>query len=150
MAADSEVEPEVRVRRIPVLLVLCTAGAITLAGCGSSSSSGGPAATQPSSASTAPAPGSSGTAASDVIGAVTMVKGKPQGGAKRISIKAGKPAVLMVTSDVATEIHVHGADRHIQVPANQPTAVDVSEAAPGSYEVEDHASDALLVQLRVS
>jgi hypothetical protein len=85
-----------------------------------------------------------------VVGTVTLTKGKPQGGAKRISTKAGQPAVLTVTSDTATEVHVHGADRLVKIPANQPTAVDVSEAAPGSYEVEDHASDALLVQLRVS
>jgi hypothetical protein len=55
-----------------------------------------------------------------------------------------------VTSDIATEVHVHGADRLVKIPANQATSVDVSEAAPGSYEVEDHSSDALLVQLRVS
>ncbi|HSP39102.1 MAG TPA: hypothetical protein VLR26_15270 [Frankiaceae bacterium] len=81
---------------------------------------------------------------------MTLVKGKPQGGAKRISTKPGQPAVLMVTSDVATEVHVHGADRLVKVPASQPTAVDISEAASGSYEVEDHSSNALLVQLRVS
>jgi hypothetical protein len=79
-----------------------------------------------------------------------MKGGKPDGGAKRISTKAGQPAVLLVTSDTATEVHVHGADRLVQIPANQQTQVDVSEAASGSYEVEDHASDALLVQLRVS
>jgi hypothetical protein len=81
---------------------------------------------------------------------VTLVGGKPQGGVQRISTKAGAPAVLVVTSDTATEIHVHGADRTVEVPANTPTDVDVSQSAPGSYEVEDHGSDALLVQLRVS
>jgi hypothetical protein len=68
----------------------------------------------------------------------------------RISTKANQPAVLLVTSDKATEVHVHGADRLVEVPANVQTSVDVSQSAPGSYEVEDHASDALLVQLRVS
>lgn len=140
-------------RRNPVLLSLLAAGIVAVGGCGSSGSTGsgvarGPSAPGPTSA--ASSPGGSTAAAGNVIGTVTLVKGKPQGGARRISTKAGRPAVLMVTSDTATEIHVHGADRHIQVPANQPTAVDVSEAAPGSYEVEDHASDALLVQLRVS
>jgi hypothetical protein len=140
------------VRRTPVLLSLLAAGAVALAGCGSS---GGSTSSAPSTGtSAAPSSGASASstnaAESNVIGTVTMVKGKPEGGAKRISTKAGQPAILMVTSDTATEIHVHGADRHIQVPANKPTAVDVSEAAPGSYEVEDHASDALLVQLRVS
>jgi hypothetical protein len=136
------------VRRPLALLSLAAGAAIALSGCGGSSGStntapsGGTRATSSSS--------SSAGAQADVVGTVTMVKGKPQGGAKRISTKAGQPAVLMVTSDIATQIHVHGADRTIAVPANTPTAIDVSEAASGSYEVEDHSSDALLVQLRVS
>lgn len=141
-------------RRTPVVLSLLAAGAVALSGCGSSNNSTSTSPTNGAGTApgtSAPAGGSgSNFQANNVVGTVTMVKGKPQGGAKRISIKAGQPAVLMVTSDTATEIHVHGADRHVQVPANQPTPVDVSQAAPGSYEVEDHASDAVLVQLRVS
>jgi hypothetical protein len=135
-------------------LALLAAGALTLAGCGgsSNSSSSSSTASAPAVASnSASAPTSASTASQpNVVGTVTLIKGKPEGGAKRISTKAGQPAVLMVTSDKATEVHVHGADRLVEIPANQPTAVDVSEAAAGSYEVEDHASDALLVQLRVS
>jgi hypothetical protein len=142
--------PEVLVRRTPALLALLAAGTVALSGCGGSSSS--PSAASSGGTTTSSAPSSTGAAASQsqVIGSVTLTKGKPQGGAKRISTKAGQPAVLMVTSDEATEVHVHGADRLVKIPANQATSVDVSEAAPGSYEVEDHSSDALLVQLRVS
>lgn len=153
-------------RRTPVLLSLLAAGAVVVAGCGDSSDST-TSSPPPTTAGTAPtssaahdasaapsgsaAPSAGSTpVASNVVGEVTLVGGKPQGGAKRISIKAGQPAVLTVTSDQATEVHVHGADRTVEVPANQATSVDVSQAAPGSYEVEDHGSDALLAQLRVS
>jgi hypothetical protein len=140
------------VRRPLALLSLAAAAAITLTGCGGSSTNTAPAggASSGGSATSAAAPTPNGGAQANVVGSVTLVKGKPQGGAKRISTKAGKPAVLLVTSDTATEVHVHGADRLVKIPANQATAVDVSEAASGSYEVEDHASDALLAQLRVS
>jgi hypothetical protein len=124
---------------------------LVLAGCGNDSTgskSGSSAAAPPPAASAAPSAGQATPA--NVVGTVTMKGGKPEGGVKRISIKAGQPAVLLVTSDMATEIHVHGADRTISVPANQQTSVDVSQTAPGSYEVEDHASDALLVQLRAT
>jgi len=138
---------------------LAAAGSLVLiAGCGddstgSSSATGAPA---PPPASAAPsaagsaAPPAPASPAQNVVGTATLKGGKPEGGVQRISIKAGQPAVLTVTSDTETEIHVHGADRTVKVPANQPTAVDVSQAAAGSYEVEDHASDALIAQLRVS
>ena len=133
---------------------LAAAGSLVLlAGCGSdstgsSSATGAPAPASASAGSAAPtAPAGQ---AQNVVGTATLKGGKPEGGVQRISIKAGQPAVLTVTSDTETEIHVHGADRTVKVPANQPTAVDVSQAAAGSYEVEDHASDALIVQLRVS
>ena len=135
-------------RRLPAVLALSALAALPLAGCGgdstggSSSSNGAP--------SVASAPSGAPSTQGNVVGTVTLKGGKPDGGAKRISIKAGQPAVLLVTSDTATEVHVHGADRLVSIPVNQPTPVDVSEAASGSYEVEDHASDALLVQLRVS
>jgi hypothetical protein len=140
------------VRRLYAVFTLSALVALPLAGCGSNSGSSGspPPAAASSAAPNAGTGGSASPAASNVVGSVQMKSGKPTGGVKRISIKAGQPAVLMITSDAATQVHVHGADRLVSVPANQPTSVDVSEAAPGSYEVEDHSSDALLVQLRVS
>lgn len=147
-------------RRAPVLLSLLTVGVLA-AGCGGSSSSpasggttsSGTGGTAPSSAAATPsAPGSAvgQPIQANAVGTLMIVDGKPDGGVKRISISANQPAVLLVTSNKATEVHVHGADRTIEVPANVQTSVDVSQSAPGSYEVEDHASDALLVQLRVS
>ncbi len=143
-------------RRTVLVSLVAAGGLVLVAGCGDDSSSpsaapSAPASAAPTSASTtAPAPAASASPASNVVGTATLKGGKPQDGVQRISTKAGEPAVLMVTSDTATEIHVHGADRTVQVPANETTAVDVSEPAGGSYEVEDHASGALIAQLRVS
>jgi len=146
------------VRRTALVSLVAAGGLVLVAGCGddstgSSSATGAPA---PAPASAAPsaaapsAPTAPSSPAQNVVGTATLKGGKPEGGVQRISTKAGQPAVLMITSDTETEIHVHGADRTVKVPANQPTAVDVSEPAGGSYEVEDHASDALIAQLRVS
>jgi hypothetical protein len=143
--------------RRTVLVSLVAAGSLVLAGCGDDETSpsaapSAPASAAPSAAATtaAPTPSAAPSPAQNVVGSVTLQGGKPEGDVLRISTKAGEPAVLMVTSDQATELHVHGADRTVQVPANQPTAVDVSQPAGGSYEVEDHDSGALLAQLRVS
>ena len=146
-------------RRAPVMLSLLTVGVLA-AGCGGSSStsaSGGPSAAAPSAAApsaastpSAPASAVGQPIQANVVGTLTIVDGKPEGGVKRISTTANQPAVVLVTSNKATEVHVHGADRTIEVPADQQTSIDVSQSAPGSYEVEDHSSDALLVQLRVS
>jgi hypothetical protein len=143
------------VHRLPAVLALSVTCALPLAACGNSSSGGSstPSAAAPGSSAPAAAGGtssSSSSAAANVVGSVTMNDGKPQGGVKRITIKARQPAVLLVTSNKPAQVHVHGADRLISVPPNKPTPVDVSEPASGSYEVEDHDSDSLLVQLRVS
>jgi hypothetical protein len=147
------------VRRTSALPTLFASGILALSGCGGNSTSSTPpqspaAPTSAAPSSSAPAnsaSASTGTSApANVVGTVTLTKGKPQGGVQRISTHAGQPAVLMVTSDTATEIHVHGVDRTVAIPANSATPVDVSQPASGSYEVEDHGSDALLVQLRVS
>jgi len=142
--------------RRTVLVSLVAAGSLLLAGCGDDDSSPSAApsapAPAPSAAASTPAatPSSAASPSQNVVGSVTLKAGKPEGSVQRVSTKAGEPAVLMVTSDQATELHVHGADRYVDVPANQPTAVDVSQSAGGSYEVEDHNSGALLAQLRVS
>ncbi|MDQ1636202.1 MAG: hypothetical protein QOJ32_3011 [Frankiaceae bacterium] len=132
-------------RRAPMLLSVLTVGVLA-SGCGGSSAT---------KASTTPAPSAPASAVGQpteaaTVGTLTIVDGKPEGGVQRISTTANQPAVLLVTSNKATEVHVHGADRTIAIPANTQTSVDVSQSAPGSYEVEDHASDELLVQLRVS
>lgn len=144
--------------RSPVVLSLLAAGALVLTGCGGdeSTTSAPPSAAPPSASTSAAAPGAPAvpsatpSTADDVVGTVTITGGQPRGGVQRISTEAGKPAVLTVTSDTATELHVHGADRYVDIPPNTPTAVDVSQPAGGSYEVEDHESGALLAQLRVS
>lgn len=136
-------------RRAPVLLSLLTVGALA-AGCGSSSPTTSASGSAPSATPSASGSAVRQSSQANVVGTLTVVNGKPDGGVKRISTTANQPAVLLVTSNKATEVHVHGADRTIEVLANVQTTVDVSQPAPGSYEVEDHASDALLVQLRVS
>jgi hypothetical protein len=128
-----------------MLLSVLTVGVLA-SGCGGSSaakSTGSPTPSAPASAVGQPTEAAT-------VGTLTIVDGKPDGGVKRISTTANQPAVLLVTSNKATEVHVHGADRTIEIPANMLTSVDVSQTAPGSYEVEDHSSDELLVQLRVS
>src|SRR3954464_9816766 len=92
--------------RALVLLVLA-AGA---AGCGGSSDDG-----ETTVAATTTAPATTTAAATATVPAVTtisvdVVDAKPSGGIARPSVDKGSRVVLIVTSDTADEVHVHGYD----------------------------------------
>jgi ABC-type Fe3+-hydroxamate transport system substrate-binding protein len=142
-------------RRLPaaasVTSAVALAAVLVASACGSDKSSSGASSSSSSApaSSAATSPGSSSSAGADVAAEVTLKGGKPQGGTRHLSTKPNKPTFLLVTSDKAEEVHVHGADREVEVPANQPTRVDITEPAPGQYEVEIHSTNAQIAVLRV-
>src|SRR5262245_36055041 len=46
---------------------------------------------------------------------MTVKNGKPVGGIKRFTVEKGKPLSIVVYSDVADEVHLHGYDKHVDV-----------------------------------
>lgn len=112
-----------------------------------SSSSPAPAPTStaaPSSTATTPA----GPAARVLT--VIVRGGKASGDTDRVGVPLGTRVTLNVTSDAADEVHVHGYDKEIRIPAGGTGTVTFTADIPGVFEVEMHDSGLQLLQLQVS
>lgn len=113
--------------------------------CGSPTPAGTAPVTQASSA-----PASSSVAPLTVP--ITIAGGQVQPNGEKITAALGQPVVLQVTSDEADEIHAHiGGDGYeLEVPANQPTTGEFTPSQPGSFEIESHHLEKVIVILNVS
>ena len=71
---------------------------------------------------------------------VTVVDGVPEDGIVRASVSKDDRVALVVTSDVADEIHVHGYDIMRDVTAGGTARLPFTATLPGVFEVEleDH------------
>ena len=120
-------------RRRSILAVL-PAAALLLAGCG-----GGPSATASGSAAPLTIP-------------ITIKSGQVDPNGAKITARLGQPVVLQVTSDEADEIHAHtGGDGYeLEVPAGTPTTGTFTPTQPGSFEIESHHLEKVIVILNVS
>jgi hypothetical protein len=110
------------------------------------STSAPPAATEPSSpAESAPAPG---TPAGQRI-EVTVAGGQVSGDTGRVPVAVGEEVTLVVTSDVADEIHLHGYDLTAAIAPSRPTQLAFAATVPGVFEVELHEAGTVLLTLQV-
>ncbi len=112
------------------------------AAAGSSSSSTARTATGSATTEPAPAP------ASQRI-EVTVAGGRVDGGTDRVPVRAGTPVTLVVTSDAADEVHVHGYDLSADLAPGTPATVEFDATVPGVFEVELHDAGTLLLSLQV-
>jgi len=67
---------------------------------------------------------------------VTVVDGAPKGGIVREKVSRGDRVALVVTSDVADEIHLHGYDISRDVRAGGTARIVFTATIPGRFEVE--------------
>jgi hypothetical protein len=67
---------------------------------------------------------------------IAVVNGAPKGGIVRESVDKGDRVVLVVTSDVADEIHLHGYDKSRDVAAGGTVRLPFRATIPGRFEVE--------------
>jgi hypothetical protein len=67
---------------------------------------------------------------------ITVVNGVPKGGIVRESVEKGDRVVLVVKSDVADEIHLHGYDKTRDVEAGGTARLPFKATIPGRFEVE--------------
>lgn len=81
--------------------------------------------------------------------AVVVRGGAVQGGVRREQVALGKPARLMITSDVADEVHLHGYDKTGDVGPNAPLTLDFVADIPGVFEVELESRHLKLLDLEV-
>jgi hypothetical protein len=80
---------------------------------------------------------------------VTVAGGRVDGGADRVPVAAGTPVTLVITSDVADEVHVHGYEVAAALVAAQPTELTFDADIPGVFEVELHDAGTVLLTLQV-
>ena len=131
------------------LLALCLVA--LAAACGSDDD---PAVETPAAVTTAPdAPTPTAATSPEPTGAdvvVTVAGGKVVSGGGRVKVATGDEVRLVVRSDVADEVHVHGYDREFAVPAGGEGSVTFVADLEGVWEVELHDAGLTLVELEVS
>jgi hypothetical protein len=121
-----------------------------LAGCAGTPA---PASADSSSSSSAQssAPSSSGTttAPAGQRVEVQVSGGRVTGDTGRVPVAAGEHVTLVITSDVADEVHVHGYDLETELSPGKPAEVAFDATIPGVFEVELHEAGTVLLSLQV-
>jgi plastocyanin len=148
-------------RRVVLLACGGVLAAGSLAACGSGEEQPPAATTPPSTSSPATASGGASspavTSSSPTSAAtpaartveITVTGDKVDPPPSQVDLAVGETLRIVVTSDHATELHAHGFEVETDVPAGQPTTVELTGSAPGVYEVELHHPDLLLLQVAV-
>ena len=80
---------------------------------------------------------------------VAVKNGKVSPSTRRVEVSQGTAVRLLVTSDVADELHVHGYDIRQDLPAGQQATLDFTADQTGVFEIESEGSHLQLVQLEV-
>jgi len=116
-----------------VLACACLLAATALAGCGSSDNS---TATTTTQTTTTEETTTTTEAAKPTVVSIVVLDGQPQGGIVRQTVSKGDRVVIVVKSDVADEIHLHGYDRTTDVTAGGTARLGFTADVPGRFEVE--------------
>jgi hypothetical protein len=98
-------------------------------------------------AATTPTPDASTPDAKTIIVRVAGGKVTPRSG--RVSVARGERVRLIVTSDVADEVHVHSYDAELRLTAGEPGRLEFIADKSGLFDVETHETKLILFQLLV-
>lgn len=99
--------------------------------------------------STSAASGPTPTTATQTI-RISYANGAVTGDTGRVHVVLGSTVALVVTSTVADEVHLHGYDKKVDVPANGTATLTFTATIPGVFEVELEKLSKTLVMLEVS
>ena len=120
-----------------LLVVAATVASIALVGCGSNDSESASTDTTTTETTTTTTDTTTTTAAEKPTEVkVVVVNGSPQGGIVRQTVSKDDQVVLVVTSDVADEIHLHGYDKAKDVAAGGTIRLPFKATIPGRFEAE--------------
>ncbi len=75
--------------------------------------------------------------------------GGPAGGVRTLRYEDGDTVRLRFSSNVADEIHVHGVDRYVDVPAGGSASTRFTAPGEGIFEIESHTTGELVARLEV-
>ena len=68
---------------------------------------------------------------------------------RRFSVKQGRQVELVVQSEIADEVHVHGYDLMGDVAPGQPVTISFTATAPGRFEIELEQRGLQIAELEV-
>jgi hypothetical protein len=80
---------------------------------------------------------------------VLVKGGKPVGGIQRATVKKGQTVAIVVHSDVADEVHVHGYDLHKDVSAGGTVRIAFPATIVGEFEAELESRKLQIVEFTV-
>jgi hypothetical protein len=124
---------------LPLLL------ALSLAGC-----AGKPTDSVSAASGSASASASATTSGAEQRIQVTFAHGKATGDTGRVQVAKGTSVALVVTSDVADEVHLHGYDIEKELSPGAPATLQFDATIAGVFEVELHEAGTVLLRLQVS
>ena len=80
---------------------------------------------------------------------ITIARGKTVPSGEKINVRVGQKVILNVTSDIDDEIHAHigGEGYELPVQAGTPARGSFTIESPGSFEVESHHLEKIIVIL---
>jgi hypothetical protein len=81
---------------------------------------------------------------------VSFAHGKASGNTGRVQVAKGTSVSLVVTSDVADEVHLHGYDIEQELSPGTPVTLRFDATIAGVFEVELHEAGTVLLRLQVS
>ena len=120
----------------PVLACACLFAVAALAGCGSDDTSSQTSTeTTTTTVTTTTQETTTGPEQPTVV-SIVVVDGAPQGGIVRQTVSQGDRVVLVVRSDVADEIHLHGYDKSADVTAGGTARLPFTANLSGRFELE--------------
>ncbi|HUR13589.1 MAG TPA: hypothetical protein VM097_03745 [Mycobacteriales bacterium] len=108
-----------------------------------------PFASAPASATPTTAPTSTLPAGVDQLVSVEVRDGEIVGGARRVRVRTGSVVRLVVTSDVADEIHLHTYDKTVDVEAGGRSVLTFTASIPGVITAELESRHLTLVRFQV-
>ncbi len=151
----------VRPARLPRALATATlALVLPLAGCAGTDAAED-AGASPGAGSSAPTSSGAGSTATPEAAAappasagqrieVTVTAGQVSGDTGRVPVPVGEEVTLVLTSDAADEVHVHGYDLTADLVPGAPAELRFPATIPGVFEVELHDAGTVLLTLQVS
>ena len=133
-----------------VLVVAATVASIALVGCGSNDSESASTDTTTTDTTTTTTDTTTMTEAEKPTEVkVVVVNGSPQGGIVRQTVNKDDQVVLVVTSDVADEIHLHGYDKAKDVAAGGTIRLPFKATIPGRFEAELESRGVQIAEISV-
>jgi ABC-type glycerol-3-phosphate transport system substrate-binding protein len=137
-----------------LLIAASTLASIAMVGCGSNDSESASTDTTTTETTTTTATTTTTTTTTTEADQPTEVKvvvvdGAPQGGIVRATVNKDDQVLLVVTSDVADEIHLHGYDKAKDVAAGGTIRIPFKATIPGRFEAELESRGVQIAEISV-